>query len=86
MEIILTTAILGLAASIFAEVVKLIPRIYNSEVLTSITAIICVAIVAFIANGMIFSFDSFAMVMVAAFLNYKLIVSPISKSMVRQLP
>jgi formate hydrogenlyase subunit 3/multisubunit Na+/H+ antiporter MnhD subunit len=82
--ITITTALLGIMSSIFTEVVKVFPKIKNNEILTSLTAIIVVGVVAFFANGSLLTFESFIEVLATAFISYKMIVQPVVNQ--RQLP
>jgi len=74
--ITITTALLGIMSSIFTEVLKVFPKIKNNEILTSLTAIIVVGVVAFFSNGSILTFESFIEILATAFVSYKLIVQP----------
>jgi len=80
MEITIALAIVGLGASILTEIVKLVPVVGQSDALKSLIAIIIVAILAFLTNNMEWSWVSFYAVLAFAFVNYKMIVQPVAKT------
>lgn len=79
MEIILSTYIIGLLTSVFTEIVKFIPKIGQNEFIKSLTAVILVALGAFLTIG--FTWSNFFWVMLFAFGNYKMIVQPVAKAL-----
>lgn len=73
-------AVLGICASVVTEILKLIPQVRNSPLLTSIIAILVVAVGTFIANGQ-FSWTSFFSALVFSFASYKVAVQPVAGAM-----
>jgi len=80
MEITLNLALVALGASVLTEIVKLFPKIRESDLLKSVVAIIIVALVAFLSNEYAWNWTYFFGVMAFAFANYKMIIQPVAKA------
>lgn len=78
MDIVLNASLLGLCASVLTEIAKYFPLVRNNEMVKSLVAILMVAGVAYVSGGYALTFQSFALVMAFAFLNYKIIVQPVA--------
>lgn len=82
-EITLSTFAIGLMASVFTEVLKLVPVLRRNSLSKSLTAIVVVALGTFYVVGFdVSSFDlnTFVSILVFSFLNYRIIVKPIVNS------
>lgn len=77
MEIILPSYLVGLLASILTEIVKLYPKIGESDILKSLIAIILVVLGTIFTIG--WSWENFYLVLIFAFANYKMLIQPIAK-------
>lgn len=73
-------AVLGICASVVTEILKFVPQIRQSAVLTGLTTVIVVAVGVFIANGQ-FSWTSFFNALVFSFASYKVAVQPVAGAM-----
>lgn len=80
MEITLSLVMIGLGTAIINEIIKLIPQVGQNDAIKSLVAIIVVAVLAFLTNGLEWSWLNFYAVMGFAFLNYKMIVQPAAKA------
>ena len=78
MEITLTLVAISFGTAILNELIKLIPAIGQNELIRSAVAVVVIAILAFLTNGLEWSWLNFYAVMAFAFLNYKMIVQPIA--------
>lgn len=72
-------AVLGLCASIVTELFKLIPALRVNALVSSLVAIIVVALGTLVAGGQ-FTWLSFLNSLAAAFVSYKVIVQPVASS------
>jgi hypothetical protein len=80
LEITFPVVLIGFLASVLTELAKTFPVIGKSEILKSLTAIILTFIGAFLVQGE-WTWGAFLSVLVWAFLNYKILVQPISESL-----
>lgn len=70
---------IGFLSSLITELFKFFPFVGKSDLGKSITALIVIALATFLTVG--FSATNFFSVMLYAFLNYKMILQPISKGL-----
>jgi hypothetical protein len=80
MNIVLSTAVTGLVSSVISEIFKFIPALRKNELVSTIVAIIVVAIAAFVSNGMTWSIDNAIAVLVFSLVSYKTVVQPLAQS------
>lgn len=70
-------ALLGLCASIITEILKIVPALRTNTLVTSIVAIVVVALGTLVTSGQ-FTWVSFLNSLAAAFLSYKIVVQPVA--------
>ena len=81
MEITLSLALIGFGTAVINEIIKLVPPVGQNDAIKSLVAIIVVAVLAFITNGLEWSWINFYGVTGFAFLNYKMVVQPVAKAL-----
>lgn len=79
MDFTLTTYAWGLASSVVTEIFKFVPFLNKNNLTRSVTAIIVVAVAAWIQSGSLWSWDVIIPTLGFAFLNYKMVVQPLAK-------
>lgn len=84
MDITFTPYAIGLMASVLTEVLKYLPILNSKPIYKSLTAVLVVAAGAFYMSGFslaAWDWERFFMILIFAFVNYKVIVKPVAESM-----
>lgn len=80
MNLNLTTATSGLISAVIAEIFKLFPLLRANSLVSSIVAIIVVAVVSFLASGEQFNLANVLGTLTFAFVSYSVFVQPVAKA------
>lgn len=81
LELTLSVELVALLSSVFAEILKIFPKIKENELIRSLVAMGVVVLGITFQPGLALNLQTFGSVLLFAFLNYKFIVQPVASVM-----